>query len=280
MRSLAVFPTAAVFGILRRGFFAAVTGMFFAAMIAGCASVGVPDDTIGWSAEKLYTEAKDEMSSANWGRAAKLFEKLESRYPYGLYAQQAQLELAYTYYKDQEPASSLATCDRFIKLHPNHPNVDYAFYLKGLVQFNDDLGLLGALAAQDLTERDPKAARESFDAFKTLAVRFPNSKYAADSFLRMAYLVNALASSEVHVARYYLRRGAYLAAVSRAQTALQNYQEAPANEEGIAIMVAAYDKLGATELRDASQRVLQKNFPNSRHLAGYNPPKLPWYRLW
>ena len=251
----------------------------FAAVIAACSGLNA-DETVGWSAEKIYSEAKDEMNNSNWGKASKLLDKLVARYPYGQYAQQAQLELAYAYFKDNEPTSAIAASDQFIKMHPNHPNVDYAYYLKGLINFNDDLGLLGTLASQDLTERDPKAARESFDSFKVLVQKFPDSKYAADSFLRMNYLVNALASSDVHIARYYLRRGAYVAAVNRAQNALQNFPNAPVIEEALGIMIEAYGKLGEDVLRDDAKRVLALNFPKSRYLAGYNPPKAPWYKLW
>jgi outer membrane protein assembly factor BamD len=150
-----------------------------------------------------------------------------------------------------------------VKLHPNHPNVDYAYYLKGLVYFNEDLGLLGKVSRQDRTERDPKSARESFDAFKELVQRFPESKYAPDALARMKYLVNALASHEVHVARYYMKRGAYVAAANRAQYALKNYPQAPAQEEALLIMIQAYDVLGMPELRNDAERILRKNFPDS-----------------
>src|SRR6266513_2267875 len=152
------------------------------------------------------------------------------------------------------------------KLHPNHPNVDYAHYLKGLVYFNEDLGLLGRVARQDRTERDPKSARESFDAFKELVQRFPDSRYAPDALARMKYLVNALASHEVHVARYYMKRGAYVAAANRAQYALKNYPQAPAQEDALLIMIQAYDVLGMPELRDDAERILRKNFPDSVQL--------------
>ncbi|MDQ1316280.1 MAG: outer membrane protein assembly factor BamD, partial [Pseudomonadota bacterium] len=185
--------------------------------LGGCGLLPeVMDETAGWSAQKLYAEAKDELNSGNYERAVKLFETLESRYPFGRYAQQAQLEVAYVYYKDNEPISAIAACDRFIKLHPNHPNVDYAYYLKGLANFNDDLGMLGKLVDQDMSERDPRAARDAFLAFKELVTRFPDSKYAADSTARMKYLVNALAGNEVHVAKYYLKREAWVAAANRA----------------------------------------------------------------
>jgi outer membrane protein assembly factor BamD len=250
-----------------------------AVWLAACAGFS-QDETLGWSAEKIYNEAKDEMSSSNWAKAAKLFEKLEARFPYGTLAQQGQLELAYSYYKDAEPAQAIAACDQFIKVYPNHPNVDYAYYLKGLINFNDDMGILGVIAAQDLSERDPKQAKESFDSFKVLVQKFPNSRYTKDALARMNYLVNTLASSEVHIARFYLHRGAFVAAVNRAQTALQNFPGAPATEEALAIMVDAYGKLGEKELSADAHRVLAMNFPNSRYLAGYNTAKPPWYKLW
>ena len=180
--------------------------------------------------------------------------------------EQGQLEIAYAYYKQNEQASAVAATERFVKLHPNHPNVDYAHYLKGLAYFNEDLGLLGRMARQDRTERDPKSARDSFDAFKELVQRFPDSRYAPDALARMKYLVNALASHEVHVARYYMKRGAYVAAANRAQYALKNYPQAPAQEDALLIMIQAYDVLGMPELRDDAERILRKNFPDSVQL--------------
>jgi len=249
--------------------------------LGGCGLLPeVKDETTGWSAQKLYAEAKDNLNDGNYERAVKLFETLEARYPFGRYAQQAQLEVAYAYYKDSEPISAIAACDRFIKLHPNHPNVDYAYYLKGLANFNEDLGLLGNLVDQDLSERDPVAARDAFLAFKELVTRFPESKYAADSTARMKYLVNALASHEVHVAKYYLKRKAWVAAANRAKEVLKSYPEAPALEEALAIMVVAYDELKLTDLRDDAQRVLELNFPNSRYAKGVNIKEKAWYRFW
>lgn len=238
------------------------------------------DETSGWSANKLYAEAKDALTEGAYDKSIKYFEKLESRYPYGRFAQQAQIEVAYAYWKSGEPASAIAACERFIKLHPNHPNVDYVYYLRGLVNFNEDLGILGSISSQDMSERDPKGARESFDAFKELTTRFPNSKYAPDALARMKYLVNTLASNEVNVARYYMKRGAYLAAINRAQFALRNYPEAPAIEEALFIMVKAYDLLGMNDLRDDAERVMRKNYPQSEYYArGLDRPE-PWWKLW
>ena len=249
--------------------------------LGGCGLLPeVKDETAGWSAQKLYAEAKDNLNSGNYTSAVKLFETLESRYPFGRYAQQAQLEVAYAYYKDNEPISAIAACDRFIKLHPNHPNVDYAYYLKGLANFNEDLGYFGNIINQDLSERDPRAARDAFLAFKEVVNRFPEGKYAADSQARMKYLVNALASNEVHVAKYYIKRGAWVAAANRAKEVLKTYPEAPALEEALAIMVISYDKLKLPQLRDDAQRVLKLNFPNSKYAKGVDTEGKSWYRFW
>jgi outer membrane protein assembly factor BamD len=260
---------------------AVIAALFLATLVAGCGLLpDLKDETAGWSANKLYTEAKEALNDGAYEKSIKYYEKLESRYPYGRYAQQAQIDIAYAYWKSDEPASAVAACDRFIKLHPNHPNVDYVYYLRGLVNFNEDLGILGLISQQDMTERDPKGARESFDAFKELVIRFPDSKYAPDAILRMKYLVNALASLEVHVARYYMKRNAYVAAINRAQYALINYPEAPATEEALYIMVKAYDLMGMDDLRDDVERVMRKNYPDSVYYTRGLERKEPWWKLW
>jgi outer membrane protein assembly factor BamD len=274
MRILAAFPA---FTALFRVLFA----ILLASFVAGCGLLPEQkDETIGWTAAKLYSEAKDAQSDGAWDKAAKYMEKLEARFPYGRFAQQAQLELGYIYWKGNEPASALAACDRFIKLHPNHPAVDYVYYLKGLINFNEDLGLVGYISSQDPTERDPRAAREAFDAFRELANRFPTSKYTPDAISRMNYLVNALASQEVHVARYYMKRGAYIAAANRAQYAVKTYPNAPAGEEALFIMVTAYDKLNMSDLRDDAERIMRKNYPTSRYYKDGLDKKTPWWQLW
>ena len=233
--------------------------------MSGCSFLGKHDPQSGWSAEKLYREGKDALDAGQYDLAIKHYETLEARYPYGRYAQQAQLEIAYAYYKQNETASTVAAAERFVKLHPNNSNVDYAYYLKGLAFFNEDLGLFGKVSGQDRTERDPKSARDAFDAFKELAQRYPESKYTPDALARMKYLINALASHEIHVARYYMKRGAYVAAVNRAQYALKNYPQAPALEEALLILVQAYDALGVPKLRNDADRVLRMNFPDSAY---------------
>ncbi len=256
---------------------------FAAALLLGaCGIFGNSDydETRGWSVQKLYAEARAELAARAWEDAIKHYERIESRYPYGRFAQQAQIELAYAFWKNDDAASALATIDRFVKQHPSHPSADYMYFLRGLINFNDDLGIMGFISGQDLSERDPKAAADAFAAFKEVVTRFPDSKYVPDSILRMNYLVNALASHEVHVARYYYRRQAYVAAVNRTQYAMKTYPGAPANEEGLVIMVQAYDALGMTALRDDARRVLDKNFPDSVYLKGGPKKDASWWQIW
>jgi outer membrane protein assembly factor BamD len=253
-----------------------------AAALSGCSSLdSANDETVGWSAQRIYGEAKDAQLGRDWAKAIKLLEKLEARYPYGRYAQQAQLEVAYCQYKDGERASAIAAADRFIKLYPNHPNVDYAWYLKGLINFNQLEGALSWLTTPDMSDRDPKASRDAFLSFKEVVNRFPESRYAPDAGARMRYLINALANNEVHVARYYMKRTAYVAAANRAQYAIEHYPQAPSVEEAMVILMQAYDALGLVDLRDSTQRVLLKNFPKTPYLQpGGVKKKVPWWRLW
>src|SRR5213075_2270869 len=220
---------------MTRSLLAALAAVLVAASV-GCSSLSSQDETLGWSAQRLYGEAKDAMASREWQKAIKFLEKLEARYPYGRYAQQAQLEVAYANWKDGERTSAVAATDRFIKLYPNHPNVDYAWYLKGLVNFNELQGALSWLTTPDMSDRDPKASREAFLAFKEVVARFPESRYAPDAGARMRYLINALANNEVYVARYYMKRGAYVAAANRAQYAIEHYPQAPAVEEAMVLL--------------------------------------------
>src|SRR5664279_4389766 len=236
--------------------------------IAGCSWLPQQkDETSGWSADQLYKAAHDAMIDGNYTRATKLFETLEARFPYGRYAQQAILETAYANWRGYEPAAAVAACDRFIRTYPNHPNVDYAYYLKGLVHFKEDQGVLGYVYELDLSERDPKEMRASFSAFKELTVRLPESQYYADSILRMQYLNNALGMYEVKVARYYYKRGAYIAAVNRAQLSIVNNPQTPSNAEALEVLVDSYDKLGLTQLAEDSRRILAKTYPDSKYVT-------------
>jgi outer membrane protein assembly factor BamD len=257
---------------------ALLAGVF---VISGCASTTVKDPTAAWSPNRIYAEARDEASSGAYDKAVPLFEKLEGRAAGTPLAQQAQLEKAYAQYKGGEQAQALATLDRFMKLHPASPAIDYALYLKGLVTFNENLGMFSFLYKQDLSERDQKAAKESFEAFKDLVNRFPESKYSADARLRMTYIVNSLAQYEVHVARYYYTRGAYISAINRAQTALTDYRDVPVLEDALFILYKSYDALNMVQLRDDAKRVMEKNYPQSEYLTkGFRSVDTPWYRFW
>lgn len=238
------------------------------------------DETKTWTAARLYQEAKNDLENGSYDSAIKNLEKLENRFPFGTYAQQAQMDIPYIYYKQGDQAQALAAIERFIKLHPNHDNLDYIFYLRGLVNFNDQVNFFQSLAKQDMTERDPKAAREAFDAFKALAVRFPNSKYTPDAILRMKYLVNTMAQYDLHVAKYYYRRGAYLAAANRAQSAIKEYPDAPAIEEALFVLYNSYDKMGLVELRDDANRVFVKNFPESKFTHASKEENDAWWKFW
>ncbi|MFM6985603.1 MAG: outer membrane protein assembly factor BamD [Hydrogenophaga sp.] len=249
--------------------------------LSACSSTPAADPTAGWTPERIYSEASDERNAGAYEKAIGLYEKLEGRAAGTPLAQQAQLDKAYAQYKAAEPVQALATLDRFIRLHPASPALDYALYLKGLVNFNDNLGLFGSLARQDLSERDQKAAKSSFESFRELVTRFPDSRYTPDARSRMAYIVNSLAQYEVHVARYYLQRGAHIAAIGRAQQALTDYPQAPALEEALFILVQSYDALGMTPLRDDARRVLMSNYPTSDYLAqGFKRRDDPWWKLW
>ena len=206
----------------------------------------------------MYSEAKATLSEESFESAIKQFEALQARYPYGRYAQQSQLEIAYAYYKQDDAEAAIAAADRFIKQYPNSPQVDYAYYLKGLANFLGETGLFGL--SGDPTERDPKAANDSFNAFKDLVARFPDSKYAPDARVRMQYLINALAKYDIHVARYYQRRGAHIAAVNRAKDVLTFYPNSLSTRDALQILVTSYAAMGMPDLSNDAQRVLDKNF--------------------
>ena len=250
-----------------------------AAALVGCSTT--KDETAGQSSEKLYAAAKDEAANGSYDKAAKLYERLEGRAAGTLLAQQAQLERAWSLYKANEKAEALTAIDRYIKLNPSSPALDYAYYLRGLINFNDHLGFLSTLAEQDLSERDQQASRDAYQSFRQLVERFPQSSYAPDAQLRMNYIVNALASYEVHVARYYYRRGAYVAAANRAQITVQDFRQTPAIEEALYLMASSYEKLGLVELQADATRVLKQNFPNSKFISGgLGKRESAWWQFW
>ena len=252
--------------------------------LAACASSD-KDEFSSMAVEKLYAEAKADMASGGWDRAIRALERVEGRAAGTLLAQQASLDLAYARYKAGERPEATATLDRFIKLNPSSPALDYAYYLKGLVNFNDSLGWIYEVLGQDVVERDQKASRDAYQAFKQLIDQFPESRYAPDARLRMDYIANALAEYELRVARYYFKRGAFLAAANRAQQAVREFERAPAAAEALQIMVLSYDQLGLKDLRDDARRVLAMNFPNGRPsgtMGALPAPAAgkPWWKIW
>jgi outer membrane protein assembly factor BamD len=236
--------------------------LLLALLVSGCSFFEEKDETEGWSQQKLYTEATDEMKAGNYERAIKYYEILESRYPFGKYAHQSQLNLAYAYYRYNEPESALAAADRFIKLHPGHPATAYAYYLRGLINFTRSLGFLDRFLPTDTSQRDPGAALDSYKDFSEVVRLYPNSEYAEDSARHMLHLRNNLARHEVNVAKYYIRRGAFLAAANRAEYVVQNYQRTPALREALELMIAAYMELGMEDLANDTRRVLAYNENN------------------
>jgi outer membrane protein assembly factor BamD len=235
--------------------------------LAACSSTPNQDDQKTWAADKLYQSAKSDISVGNYEAALKSLAILEARFPFGAFAQQAQLDTAYVKYKQNEMPDALVAVDRFMRLYPNHAATDYAMYLKGLINFNENQGFFARVGNQDLSERDMKAARDGFDNFKELVTRFPQSRYAPEARQRMNYLVNNIAAGEVHVARYYFRRGAYVAAANRAKEVVRGYSDAPAIEEALAILWRSYEQLGIPDLASDAQRVLTTNYPKSDYLT-------------
>jgi outer membrane protein assembly factor BamD len=251
------------------------------ALLAACSSTPPEDPNSQAALEKLYEEAKADITSGSFDRAIKTLERIEGRAAGTLMGQQAMLELAWAQYRSGERVQAVATLDRFLKLNPSSAAVDYAYYMKGIANFNEDLGLFGRIARQDISERDQQASRDAMLAFRQVVEQFPNSKYAADARVRIDYITNTLAAYEVHVARYYFRRGAYVAAANRAQQAVKEFQRAPAAEEALYLMVQSYDRLGLKPLRDDAERVLRQNFPESSYLvSGFKSAERPWWKVW
>ncbi len=257
--------------------------MLLALFLQGCAIFGTPediDDTKGWQADRIYRAGEEKMQDKDYDKAILYFQKLESRFPHGVYAAQAQLELAYAYFKKQDPVSTVAAADRFIKLHPNHPNVDYAYYLKGLATFSER-GVIEKYTGQEISDRDPKTLKLSFAAFKELTDRYPKSRYFKDAAQRMVYIVNALSQHEMHVARYYMKRQAYLAALNRAKYVLEYYPNSTSVEEALVVSISAYDYMDLTDLKDDGLRILKTNYPQNPMINGKNgEDEKVWWKFW
>ena len=256
-------------------------------LLSGCSILGDKDEdeTKDWSANKLYDRARAAMAEESFQSAIDYYDKLEARYPFGQFAQQALLESAYAHYKNDSPEEAVAAADRFIKLYPRHPNVDYAYYIKGLANFNRNFGFFQRYTERE--QRDQAAALQAFNDFSELVKLFPDSKYADDSRQRMVYLRNSVAEYDVHVARYYIKRGAYLAAVNRGRNVIENYPKTTAVANALAVMLVGYTLLDMSDLAADTRRVLELNYPDHPVLKGpvtaesdTGKPQKNWFQFW
>ncbi len=235
--------------------------------LSGCSWFGSDEEeaeaeTENFTERQFYDIIERNLNAANWERAISNLQALEAQYPFGAYAAQAQLNLIYAYFRSNDYQAAIASSDRFIRLHPQHDNVDYAYYMKGLAAYTESRGFFSNFMPTDATSRDPGPARESFAAFNQLLTRYPESPYSADARKRMIYLRNHLARYEINVANYYFLRGAYLAAVNRGRFVVENYQKTPAVPDGLAVMAQGYYLLGMRDLADDTARILASNYPN------------------
>ena len=235
-------------------------------LMTGCAMLEEQDKTASWTAEQFLSAGQKQMAAGDWVGAIDTYKRLLGRFPYGRNAEQAQLDTAYAHFKNDEPALTVAAADRFIQMHPTHPNVDYAFYLKGLALFEPSDSLFDSLSGYNPANNDIGPVREAFVAYRELISRFPNSRYAPDARKRLIYIINVLATHEIEVARYYYAMGADVAAVNRARSVLETYRNSSAVEDALGVMVKAYARMGLSELHSDAVRVLKLNYPDSRYL--------------
>ena len=281
--------------LLFRTIFRACTVVYLI-LLSRCASVD-EDKTKDWTEEQLYYAGKSDMDGKFYDRAILTYEKLNTRYPFGIYSLQAKIDIAYAYWKKGDEAKALAACERFLREHPDHMNVDYVYYLKALIFFNDDPGLKGLVSNKDLTVLDPDRVKEAFFTLKDLVTRFPNSKYGPDSISRMRYLMNVLALHELNIADHYYRIGAYVGAVNRAKFVLSEYPESAHTLEALLMMSNSYEKLGLQSLKNSTNAIIAINFPSEVENAAAETDKawfdrffeggseedgskLPWWKFW
>jgi outer membrane protein assembly factor BamD len=264
------------------GLFRLLAIVLLLVMASGCARFGAKNDPLETLAvEEMYEEGKKAMRNGNWGRAQRYFTRLIARFPYGPYTEQSQLEMAYAQYKGGKPEDAQSTINRFIRTYPAHQHIAYAYYLKGLINFERDNAILDRIAGIDTTLRDQSALQESFNDFAELIRRYPDTVYAADGRQRMVHLRNQMARQEISVGKYYLRRGAYIAAANRGKHVLELYPQSGYQGDALALMAASYRNLGQDQLAEDARRVLQLNDPQHPYLSGNWPQKRGWVRsLW
>lgn len=239
-------------------------------LLSGCSIFGGQEEVVAeenWGVERIYAEAKAALDMADYPSAISYYEQLEARFPFGAYAQQALIESAYAYYKNDDAETAIATIDRFMRVYPLNENIDYALYLRGLVNFHRDIGFLGKYIPRDETQRDPASALAALNDFKALVNRYPESRYGEDAAQRIVYLRNRLAQHEVHVANYYMRRTSFIAAANRARYVIENYPRTPAMPDALTIMAKAYKIMGMDDLSNDALRVLELNYPGHPGVA-------------
>lgn len=239
---------------------------FMLITVSGCKKDKFADD--GRPASELYVQAKNYLDQGNWGRAIQAYQQLATRFPFGRYTEQSQLELAYAFHKSGQREAALSVTDRFIRTYPSHPNVDYAYYIRGLTNYEQRVGFMERMMPSRVRDRDQTAARESFRDFDELIRRFPDSRYSPDARQRMVFLRNNLSFYELDVARYYMRRKAYVAAANRARYALETYPGSPELGNALEILHVSYTEMGLPELAEDAMRVLVLNYPNHPYVVG------------
>ncbi|MHC8865446.1 outer membrane protein assembly factor BamD [Arenicellales bacterium IMCC57338] len=248
---------------------ALLKGCFTAIIIligSGCSILEVADETANWTVEDFMNEGQAQMADSAWSGAIATYRQMLGRFPYGRYAEQAQLDIAYAYLKNSEPALAASSADQFIRMHPTHPNVDYAYYLKGLSLFEPPDGWLDVISGVNPANNDIRPVQEAFSVYQSLISRFPDSRYAPEARKRLIYIINVLAAHEAEVAQYYYAMGADVAAVNRARFILETYQNSSSVEDALGVMMLAYKRMGLVELYDDTSRLLELNFPESRYL--------------
>lgn len=237
--------------------------------LAGCSSSDTEEQAVlaNMGAQQMYEKAKRSMEAGNFSNAAATLSSLDSRYPFGPLSHQVQLDLIYSYYKSGKPDEALATIDRFIRLNPNHSDVDYAFYMRGLTNMESDSNLFQELMNIDRADRDPAKSRQAFDDFRRLIQQYPNSKYAADARKRMLHIKERLARYEIAIARFYMRREAYVAAANRGRYVIEHFPDSNQVQQALEIMVSSYEQLGLDELRENAMKTLKLNYPDSEFIS-------------